>query len=313
MAGILGVGPDGRHVTPYDSWLDTRCAPYIAMMRDRAGAEVIRKTGGPPSFNHGPKILWWKHERPEVFAEIAAFVQPGSYAVMRLCGLDASRAFVDKSYLHFSGFADNRQGDVGRPVVRDVWHSAGQVAADCRFPRDRRPRHGRLGPPLRTQSRHTGRRRTGRHSGLVPGLRRDSRRRLRGRGRNCFRVRFHDRQVPGRHGARRAGLGPVGDSWLVASLRLHQWGRHEPGVVCPRTGQPGEEAGGRDAGAIEPPGRTARSRIGRSRFRAALGRPRLAEPAESARQLGRAELVPHRRPFVPGRVRGRGAGVLYLP
>ena len=27
MAGILGVGADGRHVTPYDSWLDTRCAP----------------------------------------------------------------------------------------------------------------------------------------------------------------------------------------------------------------------------------------------------------------------------------------------
>lgn len=116
MAGILGIGQDGRHVTPYDSWLDTRCAPYIAMMRDRAGAEVIRKTGGPPSFNHGPKILWWKHERPEAFAQIAAFVQPGSYAVMRLCGLDASQAFVDKSYLHFSGFADNPQGTWDGPL-----------------------------------------------------------------------------------------------------------------------------------------------------------------------------------------------------
>jgi xylulokinase len=110
MAGILGVGEDGRHLTPYDSWLDTRCAPYIAMMRDKARAQVIRKTGGPPSFNHGPKVLWWKHERPDVYARIAAFVQPGSYAVMRLCGLDASQAFVDKSYLHFSGFADNPQG-----------------------------------------------------------------------------------------------------------------------------------------------------------------------------------------------------------
>ena len=26
MAGVIGVGADGRHVTPYDSWLDTRCA-----------------------------------------------------------------------------------------------------------------------------------------------------------------------------------------------------------------------------------------------------------------------------------------------
>ena len=27
---------------------------------------------------------------------------------MRLCGLDGSRAFIDASYLHFSGFADTR-------------------------------------------------------------------------------------------------------------------------------------------------------------------------------------------------------------
>ena len=32
MAGVIGVGADGRHVTPYDSWLDTRCAPFIDRM-----------------------------------------------------------------------------------------------------------------------------------------------------------------------------------------------------------------------------------------------------------------------------------------
>lgn len=107
MAGIIGIGRDGLNVTPYDSWLDTRCAPYIRVMRERALEEVIRKTGGPPSFNHGPKVLWWKHERPAVYRRIAAFVQPGGYAAMRLCGLDASQAFIDRTYLHFSGFADN--------------------------------------------------------------------------------------------------------------------------------------------------------------------------------------------------------------
>ncbi len=110
MAGVIGVGEDGRNVTPYDSWLDTRCAPYIEVMNREAGAAVTRRTGGPPSFNHGPKILWWKHERPEVFKRIRAFVPPGAYAAMRLCGLDGSRAFIDGSYLHFSGFADNRAG-----------------------------------------------------------------------------------------------------------------------------------------------------------------------------------------------------------
>jgi xylulokinase len=110
MAGLIGVGRDGRAVTPYDSWLDRRCAPYIAEMQRGAGPEIISKTGGPPSFNHGPKILRWQREFPRVFRTVAAFVQPGGYAAQRLCGLDASSAFIDRTYLHFSGFADNRRG-----------------------------------------------------------------------------------------------------------------------------------------------------------------------------------------------------------
>ena len=104
MAGVIGVGADGRAVTPYDSWLDTRCAPYISKL---PADEVIRRAGGPPSFNHGPKKLWWKHERPATYRRIRAFVQPGGYAAMRLCGLNAEQAFIDHTYLHFAGFADN--------------------------------------------------------------------------------------------------------------------------------------------------------------------------------------------------------------
>jgi xylulokinase len=107
MAGVIGIGRDGRHVTPYDSWLDTRCAPYIARMDEEAGEAIIKSAGCPPSFNHGPKMLWWRHERPEVFREIRSFVQPGGYVAMRLSGLSAADAFIDHTYLHFSGFADN--------------------------------------------------------------------------------------------------------------------------------------------------------------------------------------------------------------
>jgi xylulokinase len=110
MAGVIGVGKDGRNVTPYDSWLDTRCGAYITQTNRMAGDEIIAKTGAPASFNHGPKILWWKHERANVFRSIAAFVQPGGYAAMRLCGLTARDAFIDKTYLHFTGFADNQSG-----------------------------------------------------------------------------------------------------------------------------------------------------------------------------------------------------------
>ena len=108
MAGVIGIGKDGRNVTPYDSWLDTRCAPYILKMEKSAGVAILNKVGNAPSFNHGPKKLWWKHEHPKVYKQIASFVQPGGYAAMRLCGLDSSKAFIDRTYLHFSGFADNR-------------------------------------------------------------------------------------------------------------------------------------------------------------------------------------------------------------
>jgi len=107
MAGIIGIGEDGKHITPYDSWLDIRCAPFITEMEGKAGGEILTKSGCAPSFNHGPKILWWKHERPEVFKQIKSFVQPGAYIAMRLCGLTAKDAFIDTSYLHFSSFANN--------------------------------------------------------------------------------------------------------------------------------------------------------------------------------------------------------------
>jgi xylulokinase len=107
MAGIIGVNAEGEAVTPYDSWLDTRCAPQIERMKDEAADQITRKTGCAPSFNHGPKILWWMEEHPETFAQIASFVQPGGYAAMKLCGIPGREGFIDKSYLHFSGFADN--------------------------------------------------------------------------------------------------------------------------------------------------------------------------------------------------------------
>jgi xylulokinase len=118
MAGIIGINQDGRHVTPYDSWLDTRCAPYIETMKSEAGQEILAKTGCFPSFNHGPKILWWKSEHNDIYRQIKAFVQPAAYAVMRLCGLNGNDAFIDKSYLHFSGFADNRNNSWDAELCR---------------------------------------------------------------------------------------------------------------------------------------------------------------------------------------------------
>jgi xylulokinase len=109
MAGIIGIDNNWNALTPYDSWLDTRCSEQVSEIKEKAYDLVIERTGNIPSYNHGPKILWWKKMEPELFARIARFIQPGAYVAGRLCGLNASEAFIDWTYLHFSGFARNRE------------------------------------------------------------------------------------------------------------------------------------------------------------------------------------------------------------
>jgi len=106
MAGIGGVAENGMASIRYDSWLDTRCEPYIDLMNKEAGDLVLTITGSPPTYDHGPKILWWMHEEPEAFKDTAKFVVPSAYAAMRMSGLTAADAFIDYTQLHFSGFGD---------------------------------------------------------------------------------------------------------------------------------------------------------------------------------------------------------------
>ena len=105
MAGICSIDKNWSAVTPYDSWLDTRCAPYVEELK-KEGSKIISITGGPPSFTHGPKMLWWKNEKPEVFKKISKFIMPSAYVTGKLAGLKASEAFIDYTYIHFSCFAD---------------------------------------------------------------------------------------------------------------------------------------------------------------------------------------------------------------
>jgi xylulokinase len=110
MAGIGSVDEDFHPAARFDSWLDMRCKPYIAWIDRTAGERVTALTGCPPTCAHGPKMLWWKHERPNEYRRIARFVTPAGYVAGRLGGLTASQAFMDYTFLHFSGLADAQAG-----------------------------------------------------------------------------------------------------------------------------------------------------------------------------------------------------------
>jgi xylulokinase len=106
MAGVGLIDEDFNPVARFDSWLDMRCQPYIEWMDQQAGDRITQLTGCPPTCDHGPKMLWWKNEQNNVFQRTAKFVMPGTYVAGKLAGLKADQAFIDQTYIHFSGFSD---------------------------------------------------------------------------------------------------------------------------------------------------------------------------------------------------------------
>jgi xylulokinase len=108
MAGICSVDEQWGTPTRYDSWLDSRCAPYMLSMREHA-RRIVELTGGYPTYSHGPKIRWWMRERPDVFAQVTKFVMPSAYVAGRMAGLRGEEAFIDDTHLHFTCLSDTRQ------------------------------------------------------------------------------------------------------------------------------------------------------------------------------------------------------------
>lgn len=112
MAGILGIDEDWNAVTNYDSWLDNRCKGYVDYITENHCTRVLEICGLPPATSHCAKILWWQNEQKEVFKRIAKFIQPAAYVAGKLAGLKAKDAYIDYTYLHFSGLSD---------AVQAVW------------------------------------------------------------------------------------------------------------------------------------------------------------------------------------------------
>lgn len=111
MAGIGTVDENFNPATRFDSWLDMRCEPYIEYINREHGDLVTRLTGCPPTCNHGSKHLWWKEEQPEAYRRIAKFVTPAGYVAGKMAGLKGEDAFMDYTFIHFSGFSNAEKGE----------------------------------------------------------------------------------------------------------------------------------------------------------------------------------------------------------
>ena len=126
MAGIGTVDKEWGTPTVYDSWLDTRCKPAIEQMRPFEEI-IIGRAGGPPTYSHGPKILWWMQEQPEVYRAICKFVVPGGYVAGRMAGLKGDDAFIDYTYIHFSCLSDTVKATWDEDLCREFGIPMGKL------------------------------------------------------------------------------------------------------------------------------------------------------------------------------------------
>jgi xylulokinase len=144
MAGIGAIDENFQPAMRFDSWLDSRCQPYIEEINRHFADRVTALTGCPPTCNHGPKMLWWANERPADYARIAKFVTPSSYVAGRAVKLRADEAFIDHTFLHFTAASDAAGGrwsqelcealgiDAQRlPKIVEPWKVVGELSSEA--------------------------------------------------------------------------------------------------------------------------------------------------------------------------------------
>ncbi|HUT55841.1 MAG TPA: FGGY-family carbohydrate kinase [bacterium] len=99
FSSTVAVGPDGRHLANSLTWMDSRGAPYIKEIVSGFPAidgyavftmlPWIYKTGGGPQLSGKDDlahVLWWKHERPDVYKDARMFLGSKDYLNLRLTG-----------------------------------------------------------------------------------------------------------------------------------------------------------------------------------------------------------------------------------
>lgn len=116
-SGTVAIGADGNAIGNAIIWMDTRGAPYIEKLiggpiqfqgyDPRKARKWIQVTGGAPSgAGKDPiaHILWLRNERPDIYRDTKAFLEPKDYINYRLTGEIA--ATYDSITLHW--VTDNR-------------------------------------------------------------------------------------------------------------------------------------------------------------------------------------------------------------
>ena len=135
---IVPVDAGGRPVGPGLIYRDNRATAEAALFRERYGDAAIHARTGhlPAAFHAGPKILWLRSHRPDVFRRAACFLQPRDLVALALSGewaTDGSHAAATLLYDLRAGnwdaglLADLDLDAALFPPVRASWEVVGEL------------------------------------------------------------------------------------------------------------------------------------------------------------------------------------------
>lgn len=138
MGGILAIDKNYNPATRYDTPLDSRSGGENTWMHERFGDLIIEKNGSISTF--GNKILYWK--KRDEWKNIHKFIQPSAFVAGRFAGLSADEAYMDETFICFSGFADLKNScwnselceamDVDRSKLPRIVKSTDIIGEVCR-------------------------------------------------------------------------------------------------------------------------------------------------------------------------------------
>jgi xylulokinase len=120
QAGLMWIDDNYQAISPYDSWLDNRFGPFIKVMDQYCGQTILDSCGTRQNIKHGPKILWWKANHPEIFKKACKMVLPSTYIGGRLAGLQGEEGYFEDTSLGFSGIADIEKDEWNREICYAV-------------------------------------------------------------------------------------------------------------------------------------------------------------------------------------------------
>ena len=111
MAGIGSIDEDYLPATRFD-FVAGHALPAVHHLDRPAGRRPGHPSHRLPAHlrPRRQRCCGGKHERPQDYRRIAKFVTPAGYVAGRMAGLEADQAFMDYTFIHFSGFSDAQAG-----------------------------------------------------------------------------------------------------------------------------------------------------------------------------------------------------------